>query len=243
MLVNQAPHQLDLLLWYLGDVDEVYGVWKNANHDYIEVEDTAAVIVKFKSGAIANILVSNSQNPALYGKVHVHGDNGASVGVQTDGGAMFIAGVSTITEPPCNDLWTIKGEEAMLAEWKDADAALFSSADSVYFYHEQQIDDFLTAVANGTRPLIDGLDGRKTVELFTAIYRSTQSNAAFSRQATTVWARLRTASRSRDRANPSIAGSRIQGSSAFRRRSSASLPRTMCLSGTGIPGTGRHPCA
>jgi predicted dehydrogenase len=81
VLVNQAPHQLDLLLWYLGDVDEVYGVWKNVNHDYIKVDGTAAAIVKFKCGAIASILVSNSQNPALYGKVHVHGDNGASVGV------------------------------------------------------------------------------------------------------------------------------------------------------------------
>ena len=35
VLVNQAPHQLDLLLWYMGDVDEVYGVWKNLNHPYI----------------------------------------------------------------------------------------------------------------------------------------------------------------------------------------------------------------
>jgi predicted dehydrogenase len=177
VLVNQAPHQLDLLLWYMGDIDEIYGVWKNVNHDYIEVEDTAAAIVKFKSGAIANILVSNAQNPALYGKVHVHGDNGASVGVQTDGGAMFIAGVSTITEPPYNDIWTIKGEEEMLTKWKDADAEHFRSADSLYFYHERQIDDFLTAVASDTKPLIDGLDGRKTVELFTAIYRSTQKNA------------------------------------------------------------------
>ena len=30
VLVNQAPHQLDLLLWYMGDVDEVYGVWKKS---------------------------------------------------------------------------------------------------------------------------------------------------------------------------------------------------------------------
>lgn len=177
VLVNQAPHQLDLLLWYMGDINEVYGVWKNVNHDYIEVEDTAAAIVKFKSGAIANILVSNSQNPALYGKVHVHGDNGASVGVQTDGGAMFIAGVSTITEPPYNDIWTVKGEEELLARWKDADAKQFNSADSLYFYHERQMNDFLTAVINGTRPLIDGLDGRKTVELFTAIYHSTRDSS------------------------------------------------------------------
>lgn len=48
-------------------------------------------VVKFKSGAVGNIVVSNSQNPALYGKVHVFGENGAGVGVQTDGGAMFIA--------------------------------------------------------------------------------------------------------------------------------------------------------
>jgi len=177
VLVNQAPHQLDLLLWYMGDIDEIYGVWKNVNHDYIEVEDTAAAIVKFKSGAIANILVSNAQNPALYGKVHVHGDNGASVGVQTDGGAMFIAGVSTIAEPPYNDIWTIKGEEEMLTEWKNADAEHFHSADSLYFCHERQIDDFLTAVGSDTKPLIDGVDGRKTVELFTAIYRSARKNA------------------------------------------------------------------
>jgi UDP-N-acetyl-2-amino-2-deoxyglucuronate dehydrogenase len=65
----------------------------------------------------------------------------------------------------------------MLAEWKNEDAKQFSSADSLYFYHERQIGDFLTAVGNHTRPLIDGVDGRKTVELFTAIYRSTQKNA------------------------------------------------------------------
>ena len=85
VLVNQAPHQLDLLLWYMGEVDEVYGVWKNLNHPYIEVEDTAVAVVKFKSGAVGNIVVSNSQNPALYGRVHIFGENGAAAGVQTDG--------------------------------------------------------------------------------------------------------------------------------------------------------------
>ena len=83
VLVNQSPHQLDLMLWYMGDIDEVYGLWRNLNHPYIEVDDTALAIVKFKSGAIGNILVSNSQKPGLFGKVHIHGENGASVGVQT----------------------------------------------------------------------------------------------------------------------------------------------------------------
>ncbi|MFW5756571.1 MAG: Gfo/Idh/MocA family protein, partial [Tangfeifania sp.] len=52
VLVNQAPHQLDILLWCMGEIDEVYGLWKNLNHPYIEVEDTAVAIVKFKNGGI-----------------------------------------------------------------------------------------------------------------------------------------------------------------------------------------------
>lgn len=176
VLVNQAPHQLDLLLWYMGEVDEVYGVWKNLNHPYIEVEDTAVAVVKFKSGAVGSIVVSNSQNPALYGKVHIFGDNGAAAGVQTDGGAMFIAGMSSITEPPVNDLWTVPGEEEMLPVWKQEDSDFFNSVDSMYYYHQEQINDFLTAIQNHTKPLVDAAEGRRTVELFTAIYRSTRDN-------------------------------------------------------------------
>lgn len=177
VLVNQAPHQLDLLLWYMGEVDEVYGVWKNLNHPYIEVEDTAAAVVKFKNGGVGSIVVSNSQNPALYGKVHIFGDNGAAAGVQTDGGAMFIAGMSSITEPPVNDLWTVPGEEQLLPCWQEEDRAFFNSVDSMHHYHTQQIQDFLDAVAQGRRPLVDAAEGRRTVELFTAIYRSTRDNA------------------------------------------------------------------
>ena len=174
VLVNQAPHQLDLLQWYMGPIDELFGYWANLNHPYIEVEDTALAVIKFKSGAMGNIVVSNSQNPALYGKVHVHGENGASVGVQTDGGAMFIAGMTTIAEPPINDLWTIRGEEHLLEKWKTEDTVLFNKIDPTVYFHERQIEDFLQAVIEGRKPLIDDEEGRKTVEIFTAIYRSTR---------------------------------------------------------------------
>ncbi len=176
VLVNQAPHQLDILLWYMGEVDEVYGHWQNLNHPYIEVEDTAVAIVKFKSGAIGNIIVSNSQKPGIYGKVHVHGQNGASVGVQTDGGAMFIAGMSNILEPPVNDVWSVPGEEQMLEEWKEQDSAHFNNIDPMVYYMERQIEDYLTALENNRDPLVTGEEGRRTVELFTAIYRSTRDN-------------------------------------------------------------------
>ncbi|MDD4144798.1 MAG: Gfo/Idh/MocA family oxidoreductase [Prolixibacteraceae bacterium] len=177
VLVNQAPHQLDLLLWFMGEIEEVCGLWRNLNHPFIEVEDTAVAIIKFKNGGIGNIVVSNSQKPGIYGKVHVHGENGASVGVQTDGGAMFVAGMSNVLEPPVNDLWTVPGEENMPDLWKKEDSDHFNSIDPTVFYMEQQIKDFINSLESGSKPLVTGEDGRRTVELFTAIYRSTRDNA------------------------------------------------------------------
>ena len=142
VLVNQAPHQLDLLQWYMGPIDELFGFWSNLNHPYIEVEDTAIAVIRFKNGGLGNIIVSNSMNPALFGKVHVHGENGASIGVQTDGGAMFIAGVSSITEPPVNDLWTVNGEEGLLAGWQQEDSDFFNRIDAMNYYYERQDEDF-----------------------------------------------------------------------------------------------------
>jgi len=176
VLVNQAPHQLDILLWFMGEVDEVYGIWRNLNHPYIEVEDTALAIIKFRNGGVGNIIVSNSQKPGIYGKVHVHGENGASAGVQTDGGAMFIAGMKGILEPPVNDLWTIPGEENLIKKWKTEDARHFDNIDPMIHYMERQIEDFLSALDENRDPLVTGEDGRRTVELFTAIYRSTRDN-------------------------------------------------------------------
>jgi predicted dehydrogenase len=177
VLVNQAPHQLDIMLWFMGEVDEVYGQWKNINHPYIEVEDTAVAIVKFKSGGTGNILISNSQKPGIHTKVHVHGDNGASAGVQTDGGAMFIAGRTGVAEPPVNDIWTIPGEEHMLKTWIKEDTDTFNNCDPTVVYMQYQIEDFLKALETGREPLVTGEMGRKTVELFTGIYRSSRDNA------------------------------------------------------------------
>ena len=173
VLVNQSPHQLDLLQWFMGgEIDEIYGIWKNLNHPYIEVEDTALAILKFKNGGVANIIVSNSQKPGIYGKVHIHGDNGASVGVQTDGGAMFIAGMTSILEPPVNDLWTVPGEENRLKDWVKEDSDFFNSVKPMEYYHRLNIEDFFNAIYEGRKPMVTGAEGRVTVEIFTAVYRS-----------------------------------------------------------------------
>jgi UDP-N-acetyl-2-amino-2-deoxyglucuronate dehydrogenase len=174
VLVNQSPHQLDLLLWYMGEVAEVFGYWANLNHPYIEVDDTAVAVVRFKGGALGNIVVSNSQNPGINARVSVHGSNGASVGVQTDGGAMFIAGSTRIADAAFNDTWTIPGEEHLPSVWKREDSDLFAGVDPMVHFHRMQVADFLGAVIAGRPPLVTAADGRRTVELFTAIYRATR---------------------------------------------------------------------
>ncbi len=172
VLVNQAPHPIDILQWYMGDVDELYGAWANLNHPCIEVEDTSLAILRFRSGALGNLLLSNSQNPGIHGKVWVHGSNGATVGVQTDGGSMFISGMTTALEPPVNDVWKVPGEEEMLPCWQEEDRDLFARVDATKHYHRLQIQEFLRAILAGRPPMVTGEEGRKTVEIFTAIYRS-----------------------------------------------------------------------
>lgn len=175
VLINQAPHQLDLLTWYLGEIKEVYAQWDNFNHPYIEVEDSAVATVRFASGAIASILVSNSQKPGIYAKVHVHGSNAFSAGVQTDGGAMFVAGQSGITDPAVNDLWTIEGEQGNLEAWAEEDAKLFAEVDATTYFFTLQLEDFTQAILEDREPASSGHDGRETVKLIEGMYQSGRS--------------------------------------------------------------------
>jgi UDP-N-acetyl-2-amino-2-deoxyglucuronate dehydrogenase len=173
VLVNQSPHMLDLLTWLMDDeVAEVSGYWANLNHPSVEIEDTAVAILRFRGGGLGSIVSSLAQEPGIHTKVHIHGSSGASVGVETDRGATFIAGVSGISEPPLNDLWTIPGEEDRLAAFQAEDRARFASVDAVTHYHALQIRDFLRAIIEDRPPAVTGVDGRRVVALFQAIYRS-----------------------------------------------------------------------
>lgn len=174
VLVNQSPHMLDLLRWFMGPLAEVSGYWGTLNHTTIEVDDTAVAALRFANGGLGAIVTSVSQKPGIYTKVHIHGSNGASVGVETDTGATFVAGMNAAATPPLNDMWTVPGEEKMLAEFQAADRAAFQQLDAATHYHVLQILDFLGAVREGRAPQVTGDDGRAVVEMFTAIYRSHQ---------------------------------------------------------------------
>jgi predicted dehydrogenase len=174
VLVNQAVHGLDLLRWLAGPVTEVDGLTANLNHPGIEVEDSAVAIVRFASEAVGAIVASNSQRPGLWGRIHVHGRNGASVGVETDAGSSFVAGVS---EPSIarNDVWTIPGEEALPQRWPAEDEAALGGCDLATHFHELQLRDVVDAIRAGHEPAVSGEDGRATVALMAALYEAART--------------------------------------------------------------------
>ena len=172
VLINQSPHHLDILQWIMGPIDHIEGQCANLSHPYIEVEDTAVASIRFSSGALASIVCSLCQKPGIHTKIHIHGNNGASVGTQTDGGATFIAGMSNVIEPPLNDLWTIPGEESLLADFRAADTAHFQTIDATLHYHRLQDQDFLRALIHRHPLSVPASEGRKVVAIIQAIYQS-----------------------------------------------------------------------
>ena len=172
ILVNQAPHQIDLMHWFMGPAEEIQGFWDNFNHPYIEVEDSAVAAVRFKNGGFGSILVSNSQNPGLYAKVHIHGDAAWSLGVQTGSGALFIAGMNSAAGPPFNDLWTIPGEEELLNQYRAEDETFFKTIDPAVYFFTKQIDEFCLAIREGRTPPGSAEDGRETVRFIETLLRT-----------------------------------------------------------------------
>ena len=171
VLLNQGSHLVDILLWIMGPVSEVSGYAANVNHPYIEVEDTVVASVSFVSGSVGSLVLSNSQKPGLYGKIAVFGRNGGSIGVQTDGGDMFLPGQSGAVEPPRLDFWNVPGEEHLLEQWNAHDRMEFSSVDPTVHYHQLQIADFLDAIEHSRDPMVTGEEGKKSVEIIQTVYR------------------------------------------------------------------------
>lgn len=177
VLLNQSSHHLDILQWMMGPIEEISGYWGNLSHPYIEVEDTALAMIRFKNGGLGWIAASLCQKPGIYTKIHVHGANGASVGAETDSGATFVAGLTDSPNPPILDLWTVPGEQHLLDQFNSESRRKAESVDIASHYHKLQIQDFLRAVRDGGEPLVTAEDGRIVVEMCTAIYRSNRERS------------------------------------------------------------------
>lgn len=156
VLANQASHHVDLLMWMLGDVESVYA--KTATRLVkVETEDTAAVVVQFTSGALGIIEATTATRPVdLEGSLSVLGEKGTVV----------IGGFAV------NELVTWKFEDP-----HPEDATIIEESrtvpENVYgFGHQAFIENVISTINGEGAALVDGLEGRKSIEVINAIYES-----------------------------------------------------------------------
>lgn len=160
-LMNQCIHNLDLLRWIMGsEIDEVFAYTENFAHPYMETEDTGLAVVKFQNGGLGLIEGTMNVYPKnLEETLYVFGERGT---VKLGG-----TSVNRIDEwsfaDGLNTLGTVKEEFS-------------ENPPNVYgFGHTPLYADFISAVNNGTEPYIPVLEGKKSVEMILAIYKSSAS--------------------------------------------------------------------
>lgn len=159
VLTNQASHHIDLLEWMGGDVQSVFAKSRTALVD-IEAEDTAIVLVRFSSGALGVIEATTAARPKdLEGSISVLGEHGA---VEIGGFAV-------------NELktWNFDNERekdsGILADFSE------NPPDVYGFGHRKYYDHVVQSLMHGGPVLVDGLQGRKSLELISAIYESIET--------------------------------------------------------------------
>lgn len=159
VLTNQASHHVDMLEWMMGDVESVFTKMTTALAD-VETEDTAVVILKFTSGALGVIEATTATRPTnLEGSISILGERGTVV----------VGGVAV--NKMCT--WTFEDErEGDL----DVLEKFSENPPDVYgFGHKSYYNHVVECIVNGGANLVDGLQGRKSIELISAIYESAET--------------------------------------------------------------------
>jgi len=155
-LINQAIHQVDVLLWLTGGVSEVFGYWQLGALHKIESEDVVTAMMKYTSGAMGVIQASTAFWPGYTERIEIHGTKGTAV----------ISGDKLTTWDVENDA----GDPAPI-ERDVASGASDPMAISLAPF-ERQFRDFGDAIISGRKPLSSGEDGYRALELVAAVYRS-----------------------------------------------------------------------
>lgn len=164
-LMNQAIHSVDLLLWLMGDVEEVTGRIATMTHERIEVEDVAVATLKFKSGALGVIEATTTAFPGSLKRIEICGSGGMAILEEED-----LKQWQFLNESP--------EDEAIRKRMADRTKTGGGASDPAaigHHGHTMFFNDFISAVHENRSPLIDGIEGRRSVEVIEAVYRSAKS--------------------------------------------------------------------
>ena len=159
VLTNQASHHIDLLEWMMGQPIEVSAQTATRLVD-VEVEDTGAVIIKFASGALGIIEATTATRPKdLEGSISIMGEKGS-----------VVIGGFAVNQM---ETWQFEDERPedseVMEKYKENPPNVYG------FGHRRYLEDVIDAIKNNKKALVDGLEGRKSLELINAIYESVET--------------------------------------------------------------------
>jgi len=163
-LINQGIHGLDLLLHLAGDVASVKAYTGALAHENIEVEDTCAAVLKYRSGALGVVQATTSIHPDFQQRIELHGTEGTIVLEGTED--TWISHWETFNE-------TRTCEAPDPVDHSGGAAAVLHGGEG----HQRQFADFVDAVRNNREPAINGSEGRRSLSVVRAIYDSAKSGA------------------------------------------------------------------
>jgi len=159
VLTNQASHHVDMLEWMFGEVESVFARSKTALAN-IEAEDTAVVTLQFRNGALGVIEATTAVRPKdLEGSISVLGAGGT---VEIGGFAVNEMKIWNFVEPK-------PGDEEVLEKYSVNPPNVYGFGHQAYYEH------VVDSIVNNKRQLVDGLQGRKSLELINAIYESIET--------------------------------------------------------------------
>ena len=164
-LMNQAIHSVDLLLWLMGPVTEISANVATVAHERIEVEDVATATVRFASGALGVIEASTASFPGSLKRIEISGSQG----------------MATLEEESIIQ-WNFSKETAkdkkMMEQLRNNTKTGGGASDPTAIGHEahrELFKDFIKGINGGEPSMIEGGEGRRSVELITAVYQSAKT--------------------------------------------------------------------
>ena len=161
VFANQASHHIDLLEWFLGQPESVFAKSKTALVD-IEAEDTGVAVITFRNGALGIVEATTATRPK---------DLEGSLSLLGESGTVEIGGFAVNEMKIWNFLSSEPGDADVLGQFRE------NPPDVYGFGHVAYLQHVVEAICGRAPSLVDGLEGRKSLELISAIYESIETGS------------------------------------------------------------------
>ncbi len=159
-LINQAIHQVDILLYLAGSVTSVSGIWQLGARHNIESEDIVNALLSYQSGATGVIQAATAFWPGYTERIELHGTKGSAT----------ISG-DRLTGWDVLDDETANAEDPAPVEGNVASGSSDPLAISLTSF-ERQFRDFGESIIDRREPLVSGEEGYRALEVVIGIYDS-----------------------------------------------------------------------